>query len=101
MQLTRLPTTVDQTRSTGAPGVSPVAATSTFERTGPVVELSVAVAARAGEAEAASVVVVRRASARPVTGQSMRGVGRPSSFVTVNVNVAPVPHGIGDCWMFR
>jgi hypothetical protein len=23
------------------------------------------------------------------------------SFVTLKLNLYPVPHGIGDCWMFR
>ncbi len=31
----------------------------------------------------------------------MRAAGRPLSFVTVNANLKPSPHGMGDCWMFR
>src|SRR5262249_31144189 len=61
VQLTRLPTTVDQTRLTGALGVSPEAVTSTFDRTAPAVELSLAVAV----VEAASpvaIIVVRASS---------------------------------------
>ena len=63
LQLTRFPTTVDQTRSTLAPGVRPAAETLTFESTWPDVELSRAVAVAPGgkPAETSS---VRQASAR-------------------------------------
>ena len=75
--------------------------TSTFERTGPAVELSVADALAAPASAVADSVV--RASSVGVTfaGQSMRCVGRPASFVTVNVNRCRPPTGIGDCGMFR
>src|SRR6516165_7993370 len=56
VQLTRLPTTVDHTRLTGALGVSPVAETSTFESTGPEVDDTFAVALPAVVPRAESVV---------------------------------------------
>ena len=34
-------------------------------------------------------------------GQSITAGGRPLSLVTWKLNLKPVPHGIGDCWMLR
>src|SRR5262249_12133073 len=101
VQLTRLPTTVDQTRLTGALGVSPEAVAPTCEGRAPAVEVSLAVAVVEGAGPVAIIVV--RASGVGVTlaGQSIRVGGAPASFVTVNVKRPPTAHGMGDCGMFR
>src|SRR5215208_6025639 len=57
LQLTRLPTTVDQTRLTGVLGVSPLAETSTFDITGPEPEDNVADALPAALPLTAAIVV--------------------------------------------
>ena len=56
---------------------------------------------RGGEAASAAASSSRRASAQRSPASRCCAFGRPLSFVTVNVNLSPVPHGIGDCWMFR
>ncbi len=100
VQLTRLPTTVDQTRVTGWLGASPFAETSTFDRIGPVLEFTVADAWPAVRPRVARVVFASRVGATEA-GQSICCFGSPASFVTVNVNVFPVAHGIGACGMLR
>src|SRR6266568_6639623 len=85
VQLTRLPTTVDQTRSTGAPGVRPAAETSTLERMGPAVELRRALAEPAPRFAADSVVLASSVGAT-LAGQSSRCRGRPASLLTLNEN---------------
>src|SRR5262245_8410854 len=101
LQLTRLPTTVDHTSCTGAPGARPDAVTSTFDRTGPEVELSCAVAVVPAASPVADSVVRALSVGSTATGQSIRWRGRPASLVTLNVNRLPTAHGIGDCGMLR
>src|SRR5512132_282592 len=72
LQFTRLPTTVDQTRATRALGVKPVAETSTFERTGPEVELSRAEAVVSAASPVADSVVGALSVGSTATGQSIR-----------------------------
>src|SRR6266536_3364460 len=98
VQLTRLPTTVDHSRSTGAPGVRPEAVTPTFDSTWPLEELSLADAAPAFESSAEASVVLASTVGETDNGQSIRARGGPASFGTVNVKRPPVAHGIGDCW---
>src|SRR5512132_1189966 len=94
LQFTRLPTTVDQTRSTAAPGFRPDAVTPTFESTGPDVELSLAAAVVVPAASPLPDRVVRASSVgAAATGQSIRWRGRPPSLVTLNVNRLPTAHG--------
>src|SRR3954453_21178882 len=99
VQLTRLPTTVDHSRSTGALGVSPDAGSDTAELTAPEVDESCALALVSVESSCS--VVFASSVAATFAGQSMRAFGRPASLVTVKCMTFPVPHGIGDCWMFR
>ena len=101
VQLTRLPTTVDHSRSTGAFGVRPLAETVTFDSTAPLVESSFATAVPEASRPVAERVVFASSVGTTFAGQSTCGFGRPLSFVTVKANLKPVPHGIGDCWMFR
>ena len=101
LQFTRLPTTVDHTRLTGALGARPFAETSTFDMTGPADEDSVAVALPLAPPLTAASVVFASSVGVTATGQSSRGFGRPASFVTVNVKLFPVAHGIGDCGRLR
>src|SRR5581483_11380240 len=101
VQLTRLPTTVAHSMSTGTFGVRPPAVRLTFELTMPVEDERFAVAAPVVPAEARLSVVFASSVGATFAGQSTRAFGRPRSFVTLNEKVAPVPHGIGDCWMFR
>ncbi len=101
MQLTRLPTTVDHSRSTGAFGARPLAVTATFELTAPVDEESCAVAAVEAASPVSCSVVFASSVGATFAGQSSCAFGRPLSFVTRNANFSPVPHGIGDCWMLR
>src|SRR6266498_6124684 len=75
LQLTRLPTTVDHTTPTGAPAVSPVAETSTFESTGPDVELREAEPFADARPAADSVV---RASTVGATETGQSKIGRAS-----------------------
>src|SRR5690348_17050392 len=101
VQLTRLPTTVDHSRSTGAFARRPVAETPTFVFTAPACDESVAAAVEARSRPASWSVVFASSVGATFAGQSMRAFGRPASFVTVNDITLPLPHGIGDCWMFR
>src|SRR5262249_40564088 len=101
VQLTRLPTTVDHSSVTGAFGVSPPADRSTLVVTAPDCELRLAVAADDVSRPASCNVVFASSVGATWSGQSIRAFGRPASFVTVNDITLPVPHGIGDCWMFR
>src|SRR6266496_3412802 len=87
VQLTRLPTTVDHSRSTGVFGTRPCAASATRVFTVP-------------EDDASCAVVFASSVGATLAGQSIRAFGRPLSFVTVNDITVPSPHGIGDCWMF-
>jgi len=101
VQLTRLPTTVAHSRSTGAFGVSPPAVSVVFEFTIPVVEERLDVAELLAPAEASWSVVFASSVGATFSGQSILALGRPLSAVTLKANVLPVPHGIGDCWMLR
>jgi hypothetical protein len=82
--LTRLPTTVAQLSSTGAPALRPFAVTSTFVPTGPLVMLRFEAAEASVVARSSGIIVVRdEPVAATSAGQSIRGAGRPLSFVTV------------------
>ena len=76
-QSTRLPTTVDHTRLTGAGDVRPDAVSATFVSTGPIVEAIVAstllLTARPLVASVVRALTVGATS----TGQSMAGPGLP------------------------
>src|SRR5262249_54521143 len=87
-QLTRLPTTVDHSRSTGWPAVRPVAVRSAFVSTGPLVVLRLATAVPAVSLLTSSVVLASTVGAT-FAGQSIAGAGRPLSFVTLNANLKP------------
>src|SRR6266496_1066086 len=101
VQLTRLPTTVDHSRSTGVFGTRPCAASATRVFTVPEDDASCAVAFVDDDVLASCSVVFASSVGATLAGQSIRAFGRPLSFVTVNDITVPSPHGIGDCWMFR
>jgi len=89
VQLTRLPTTVDQTNWTGADDERPEAVRPTAVFTRPLLSASVAFTLLlAARPLARSVVRALRVGATS-TGQSMEDGGGPLSPVTVNVTVAP------------
>ena len=84
VQLTRLPTTVAHSRSTGVFGIRPLAVMATCELTAPEVDASCAVAPEPVEADASCSVVFASSVGATLAGQSMRAFGRPLSFVTLN-----------------
>ncbi len=69
-QLTRLPTTVDHSTSTGAPAVRPEAETSTFVFTVPAVDDRCAVAEPVAASPVAAIVVRASTVGATLTGQS-------------------------------
>ena len=73
----------------------------TFDITAPLVVASEAVALVAASSPAVASVVRVATVGATFAGQSIRGAGRPLSFVTLKVKEKPVPHGIGDCSMLR
>ena len=101
VQLTRLPTTVAHWRSTARSASDRAAVTPTFVITAPEVDVRLAVELVAVPSPAASSVVRVASVGATFAGQSIRAAGRPLSFVTMKLNVKPVPHGIGDCSMLR
>ena len=101
VQLTRLPTTVDQMRSTGAFGVSPVAVTFVFARIWPLDEASSAVASLSGARLAAESVVLASIVGLTLAGHSVLGARFALPFVSVNFSRWLSVHGTGDCSMFR
>ena len=77
------------------------AARFTFDSTAPADELSFALAVVVAASPVSCSVVLASRVGATFCGQSTCGFGRPLSFVTVNVDLKPMPHGIGDCWMLR
>src|SRR5579859_5141221 len=84
VQLTRLPTTVDHSRSTGTFGVNPVAAMPTLVLIGPDCEARLAVAPETFAVPASCSVVFASSVGATFAGQSIRAFGLPASLVTVN-----------------
>ena len=86
VQLTRLPTTVDQDSVTGAFGIKPLAVSWTRERIAPLVELNCTREPAVSAVRFASDKVVRASIVGLTTvGHSTRTGGTPASFVTVNL----------------
>ena len=100
-QSTRLPTTVDQTRLTGAPVDRPVAVRATLVPTGPRDDASEAFTVELTARPLVANVVRALTVGATSTGQSIDTGGGPASLVTVKVTLAPFVYGIGDWGTFR
>jgi hypothetical protein len=89
-QSTRLPTTVDQTRLTGADDERPVALSATLVSTGPLVDARVASTLLVTARPLAPKVVRALTVGATLTGQSMEGPGASLSWVTVKMTLVPL-----------